>query len=53
MDDSETKKQGFSSYANHCVNWGSGGVFPEVSKGKIVFIGAVDVQPALSSFDPV
>ena len=31
-------------YVNHCVNWGSGSVFPKVSKGNIVFIEAVHVQ---------
>ena len=53
MDDRETKTQGLSFYVNHCVNWESDGVFPEVGKGEIVFIEAVHVQHTRSSFDPV
>lgn len=53
IDGDETKKQELAFYINHCINWGSGGVFPEVSKGKIVFVEAVSDQHAHSGFDPV
>lgn len=47
------QRNGLAVYVNHCVNWGSGGVFPEVSKERIVFIEAVSVQHAHPGFDPV
>jgi hypothetical protein len=52
MDGSETKLS-LSFYINHCVNWGSGGMFPKVSKEKIVFIEVVNVQHVNFSFDLV
>lgn len=51
--DNETKKLGLSFHANHCVNWGLGGGFPEVSKGKITFIETISAQHVYFSFDPV